>query len=185
MTSWCTAHQVCEHFSVCASGHIRRSTVGRGRQAGMTPNLLIAHLQRIAPPPVLLREPSPPLASKNNPSIIKELKCALCSNVLSQPLELMCSALVCIKCLMEWIAAFGTVNCPCCSGPLVPSHIKPASNVILLLLSDVLVHCAGCNRDIKAGGYEGHECVPSLTPEEEKQAAGLLKRAGSCHPPSC
>ena len=85
---------------------------------------------------------------------------------------------------MEWISASGNVNCPCCSEdcPLVPLHIKPASTVILLLLSDILVHCAGCNRDIKAGEYEGHECVPSLTPEEEKQAAGLLKRAISTSP---
>ena len=76
---------------------------------------------------------------------------------------------------MEWIAASGNVNCPCCSEdcPLVPSHIKPAYTVILLLLSDILVHCAGCNRDIKAGEYEGHECVPSLTPEEEKQVVGV------------
>ena len=32
-----------------------------------------------------------------------------------------------------------------------------------------------------AGDYEGHDCVPSLTPEE-KQAAGLLKRAISTSP---
>ena len=34
----------------------------------------------------------------------------------------------------------------------------------------------------KAGGYEGHECAPTLTPGEEKQAAGLLKRAISTSP---
>ena len=45
------------------------------------------------------------------------------------------------------------------------------------LLSDVRRHCAGCNRDIRNGDYKGHECVPSLTPEEERQAAELLKRA--------
>eukprot|EP00731_Ephydatia_muelleri_P000541 Em0001g541a len=43
-------------------------------------------------------------------------------------------------------------------------------------------HCAECNRDIRSGDYEGHECVPSLTPEEEKQAAELLKRAISTSP---
>ena len=58
--------QVREHFRACSSGHMRRPTVGRGRQAGVTPNLLIAHLEKIAPPPVLLHEPSPPLASVNN-----------------------------------------------------------------------------------------------------------------------
>ena len=36
--------------------------------------------------------------------------------------------------------------------------------------------------DIKRGDYEGHECVPSLTPEEERQAAELLKRAISTSP---
>ena len=35
---------------------------------------------------------------------------------------------------------------------------------------------------IKSGDYEGHECVPSLTPEEERQAAELLKRAISTSP---
>ena len=163
---------------------MRRPTVGRGRQAGVTPNLLIAHLEKIAPPPVLLHEPSPPLASVNNQLMLKELKCAVCFNILSQPLELQCGALVCAKCLQEWIAASGAVNCPCCSegGPLVSSHVRPAPGVILLLLLDVLVHCTDCSRDVKAGGYEGHECVPSLTPEEEKQAAGLLKRAISTSP---
>ena len=51
-----------------------------------------------------------------------------------------------------------------------------------LLLSDVRRHCAGCNMDIRSGDYEGHECVPSLTPEEERQAAELLKRAISTSP---
>ena len=37
-------------------------------------------------------------------------------------------------------------------------------------------HCASCNMDIRSGDYEGHECVPSHTPEDEKQAAELLKR---------
>ena len=76
------------------------------------------------------------------------------------------------------------MNCPCCleDGPLVPSHIRQAPGVILLLLSYVLVNCTDCRRDIKAGDYEGHDCIPSLTPEEEKQAAGLLKRAISTSP---
>ena len=46
-------------FRACSSGHMRRPTVGRGRQAGVTPNLLIAHLEKITPTPVLLCEPSP------------------------------------------------------------------------------------------------------------------------------
>ena len=127
------------------------------------------HFQKIAS--ALLHEPSPTLASANNLSILKKLKCALCSNILSQPLELTCSAMVCTKCLTECIVASATVSCPCCSDDDL-SHVRPASNAILLLLSDVRRHCAGCNRDIRSGDYEGHECVPSLTPE--KQAPELL-----------
>ena len=68
-------------------GHMKRPKVERSvRQAPST--LLIAHLQKIASPPALLHD-SPTLASANNLSILKKLKCALCSNVLSQPLELM------------------------------------------------------------------------------------------------
>ena len=52
-----------------------------------------------------------------------------------------------------------------------------------MLLSDViLVHCRSCGRDVKAVEYDAHECVPSLTPGEERQAAELLKRAVSCSP---
>ena len=36
--------------------------------------------------------------------------------------------------------------------------------------------------DIRSGDYDGHECVPSLKPEKERQAAELLKRAISTSP---
>ena len=80
---------------------------------------------------------------------------------------------------MEWVAS-NTV-CPCCSadGSVVPREIRPASNVTLLLLKDVLVQCMVCHRDVKAGSYE---CTPSLTAGEEREAAALLKRAISISP---
>ena len=37
-----------------------------GRQAGITPNLLITHLWKIAPPPIVLHEPCPLMAAKNS-----------------------------------------------------------------------------------------------------------------------
>eukprot|EP00731_Ephydatia_muelleri_P037013 Em0377g1a len=81
-----------------------------------------------------------PLESVNNQFMLNELKCAVCSNILSQPLELQCGTLVCVKCLQEWIAASGAMNCPCCSEgvPLVSSHVRPAPD---------------CSRDVKAGDY--------------------------------
>ncbi|KAL5502431.1 hypothetical protein EMCRGX_G009202 [Ephydatia muelleri] len=95
------------------------------------------------------------------------------------PLELPCSALVCTKCIVEWVAAIGAENCSCCSDddPLLSSRIRPASNLILLLLADILVHCVSCSRDVKADAYEAHKCTPSLTPVEEREAVVLLKKA--------
>ena len=73
---------------------------------------------------------------------------------------------------MERVAASTPVR-PFCSenGSLVPREIRPASNVTLLLLKDVLVHCMVCHLDVKAGCYEGHECTPTLTAGEEREAA--------------
>ena len=158
---------------------MRRSTVGRGRQPKVTPNIFIDYLWKIAPPPIFSHDHCPPVASQNSSSVLSQLKCQLCSNLLTQPLELPCSALVCTKCIVEWVAATGAENCPCCSddGPLLSSRIRPASNLILLLLADILVHCVSCSRDVKADAYEAHKCTPSLTPNEEREALVLLKKA--------
>ena len=74
-----------------------------------------------------------------------------------------------------------TLQCPCCSSDahLVPSHIRPAPDLILVLLNGILVLCVKCNREMKAQSYEGQECTPCFTASEERTAAGFLKRAVS------
>ena len=74
---------------------------------------------------------------------------------------------------------------PCCSedGPLLLRGWSPSQTIIKC--DNAAVRYSGalytdCSRDIKDVDYEEHECVP--TPEEEKQAAGLLKRAISTSP---
>ena len=86
-----------------------KHTVGRGSQPGLTLNKLIAHLLKIAPPPVFSNETYPPLASQNNVTVLNELKCIVCSNILSRPLELPCRKLVCTRCVVKWVAASTTV----------------------------------------------------------------------------
>ena len=74
---------------------------------------------------------------------------------------------------------------PCCpeENPLLlrgrSSGWSPSQTIIKC--DNAAVRCSGalytdCSRDIKDGDYEEHECAPTLTPEEEKQAASLLKR---------
>ena len=75
---------------------------------------------------------------------------------------------------------------PCCpeENPLLLRGQSPGwspSQTIIKCDNAAAVRCSGalytdCSRDIKDGDYEEHECAPTLTPEEEKQAAGLLKR---------
>ncbi|KAL5500540.1 hypothetical protein EMCRGX_G012118 [Ephydatia muelleri] len=145
--------------------------------------MFIAHLLKIAPPPIFSHEPYLPLASQNSSTVLNELKCVVCSNIVTQPLELPCRKLACTRCVVERVAASSPV-CPCCSedSTLVPTGIRPAPNAIVILLKDVLVQCAECHRDVKAGCYEEHECTPSFTLVEEREAAALLKRAISTSP---
>ena len=74
-------------------------------RTGLTPNMLIAHLWKIAPPPIFSSEPYPPLAGQNSATVLKELKCMVCSNILKQPLELPCRQLACTSCVVERVAA--------------------------------------------------------------------------------
>ncbi|KAL5505860.1 hypothetical protein EMCRGX_G007397 [Ephydatia muelleri] len=97
------------------------------------------YLWKIAPPPIFSHNHCPPVASQNSSSVLSQLKCQLCSNLLTQPLEL-----------------------------------PPASNLILLLLADILVHCVSCSRDVKADASKAHKCTPS---NEEREAVVLLKKA--------
>eukprot|EP00731_Ephydatia_muelleri_P002365 Em0001g2365a len=174
--------KVCEHFRVIAKGgNSRKLTVGRGRQPGLTPNMVAAHLWNIAPPPVFSREPYPPLSSQNNTTVLEELKCVVCANVLSQPLELPCGKLACTSCIVERVTASATV-CPCCllDGGLVSTEIRPASNLIQLLLKDVLIQCVVCHRDVKAGYYEDHEFTQSLTPANDIHEVNKSPATAAC-----
>ena len=149
----------CRYFSKRERGYVRRSTVGRGHQPRVTPNIFIDYLWKIAPPPIFSHDHCPPVASQNSSSVLSQLKC---SNLLTQQLKLPCSALVCTK--IEWVAATGAEKCLCYldDGPLLSSRIRPAKPEILLL-ADILVHCVSCSRDVKPDAYEAHKCTPPTT----------------------
>ena len=113
---------------------------------------------RVPLPPVISSEhpyPRPPLA-KDNWSVLDQLECPVCLDILTQPMELPCKGILCI---IHWVATTGSVHCPCCYS-CEAMHIKPASNLVLLVLKDVLVHCTICTRDMWAGMYEHHMSAP-------------------------
>ena len=87
------------------------------------------------------------------------------------------------KYLTECTAASGAVNCPFCSEDDL-SHVRPASNAILLccyqMLEDIVLVAIGTLEVVIMKGMSVYHHI--ITPEEEKQAAGLLKRAISISP---
>ena len=119
-----------------AKGVEKQHNVSKGRLPGIT---IIGCVNKSAPPPVISSEhpyPRPPLA-KNNLSVLDVLECPVCLDIQTQPMELPCKG---IQCIIHWVAITGSVHCPCCYS-CEAMHIKPASNLVLLVLKDVLVHC--------------------------------------------
>ncbi|KAL5479256.1 hypothetical protein EMCRGX_G022753 [Ephydatia muelleri] len=138
------------------------------RQTGVWPNAIIKYIQGVAPATVTDPGcPKPPLAT-DNLSCLSKLECPLCCEILSQPIELPCSVLACAECIIAWLKISGTVLCPCCYSdiPMAPASLRPASDLIISLLHDILVHCTSCGRDMRAGAYVGHQCTKSPTRSE-------------------
>ena len=90
--------------------------------------------------------------------------------MLVQPLTLHCNAVVCTKCITDYmyIASSASTQCPCCddSVNLLPSSVQPAPVMIQRLLHDVMVSCTTCNKHIRAGDYGTHNCHKADVQEE-------------------
>ena len=121
---------------------------------------LIQHIQTIAPKTAV--PPSTHIADTQTLSAIDHLKCPVCLEVLSEPVELPCRAVLCATCITSWLTISASSQCPCCYSqtPLDPVHINPASSLILDLLGDILVYCPICKLEVKAGAFHQHQCSP-------------------------
>ena len=126
-----------------------------GRQPGVTPNALLDYINTIAPPKVVCHRREPQLAPSQVLSVTDLLKCQMCEQMLVQPLTLHCNAVVCTKCISDYIATSASTQCPCCddSVNLLPSSVQPAPVMIQRLIHDVMVSCTTCNKHIRAGDY--------------------------------
>ena len=107
---------MCEHFHASAKGGNpkgARPTTGRGRIPGVTPNMIIARINSIAPPPIISPEhpfPRPPLSNDNlSVSVLNQLECPLCVDILAQPIQLPCSTLACTQCIIQWVVTTASV----------------------------------------------------------------------------
>ena len=85
----------------------------------------------------------PVLAPTQVISVIDVLTCPMCKGMLSQPLRLHCNVVVCAKYVVDAITISASTRCPCCEDAvnLVPSSVKPASDIIQRRLCDCCVSC--------------------------------------------
>ncbi len=85
------------------------------------------------------------------------LLCHLCSEVVSQPVELECESLVCASCCCRWIQVSGGASCPCCyHHRLDDETITLPSAVVLDLPGTLRLSCTKCSRTTTARQYRKH-----------------------------
>ncbi|KAL5494103.1 hypothetical protein EMCRGX_G015376 [Ephydatia muelleri] len=126
------------------------------------------------------------LSTLNNSAILGQLQCLICLELLCQPLELPCRALVCTTCMVRWFEVFScsNVKCPCCfvDAPLLPSALKPAPPIIMVLLQDIHVECSSCKKNIRIGDYNIHDCDAKPTKDKVKMASQVLSKLAATSP---
>ena len=120
----------------------------------------------------------------NNSAILDQLQCLICLELLCQPLELPCRALVCTTCMVRWFEVFScsNVKCPFVDAPLLPSALKPAPPIIMVLLQDIHVECSSCKKNIRIGDYNIHDCDAKPTKDEVKMASQVLSKLAATSP---
>ena len=81
-------------------GKSQKANKQQGRPKGVGPMVLIQHIRAIAPMTPLT--PSTCIANTQTLSAIDHLRCPICIEILSQPVELPCRAVLCAACIIRW-----------------------------------------------------------------------------------
>ena len=126
-------------------------------------------LPAIAPPPGYLMTTYWPAST-----ILEQVQCPVCLRILHQPMELPCRAL----CMVEWFKVFSCseVKCPCC---FTDTPLTAAPQLIQTLLTDMVLECQTCRKDIRGVEYITHQCSGEPTKAEVQTASGVLRRLAS------
>eukprot|EP00731_Ephydatia_muelleri_P021505 Em0014g96a len=86
-------------------------------------------------------------------------------------MELPCRAL----CMVEWFKVFNCseVKCPCC---FTDTPLMAAPQLIQTLLTDMVLECQACRKDIRGVEYTTYQCSGEPTKAEVQTASGVLRR---------
>jgi hypothetical protein len=87
-------------------------------------------------------------------SVGEILNCVICSNILFQPMTCInCENSFCKECIIKWENK--NKNCPLCKKELKTKE----SRIIKNLLSDLIIKCEKCNKDIKYDDFKNHQIL--------------------------
>ena len=86
--------------------------------------------------------------------------------------------------MVRWFEVFScsNVKCPFVDAPLLPSALKPAPPIIMVLLQDIHVECSSCKKNIRIGDYNIHDCDAKPTKDEVKMASQVLSKLAATSP---
>ena len=120
-------------------------------------------------------------------SVLDNLKCSLCCDILHRPIQLPCQTVVCADGLAHYLVKNGCLQCPCkgCCTKLTAESLKSAPSIYVNLLEDVVLHCPSCNVDIRAGLYQSHKCNSSSPTSHEHLPLLALPALAAQSPISC
>ena len=81
-------------------------------------------------------------------------------------------------CMVEWFKVFSCseVKCPCC---FTDTPLMAAPQLIQTLLTDMVLECQTCRKDIRGVEYITHQCSGEPTKAEVQTASGVLRRLAS------
>ena len=160
---WCHHHDhycaVCDHFGKLSIGGRPKKVKRVGRPATVSFRSAIKHIRSIAPPTLLPDGVKHIEAVSPKSSNLSELKCALCDDLVNQPVELSsCRKLACSECLAQKIEATESLNCPVCSQNHLENFttIREASSLVLNVLKELPIKCQSCSSQVSLGEYTAH-----------------------------
>ena len=81
--------------------------------------------------------------------------CSICMEVLERPLELSCSKLACVECLIKQLQE-GNLTCPYTNHPLTTDFVRSPSSVTMGILGQLPVRCGLCRHQVQTGNFKRH-----------------------------
>ena len=149
--SWSAHSAGCEVCTMSSPLHLgrrkRKAAVKKGRPSTDSRKGVANAINRNAPETWKMTE-SLSLARFLPPSSnlqLSDIQCAICHNVVDRPVTTPCGKLLCGECISSRIRELDAdeMQCPSCSNmhSITPTTFVPASDLILKVLGELLLHC--------------------------------------------